>query len=645
MIRSRSRALQRFLDLKSIRENPPADLKGRLISGDEAGRFTRQAFKTGAEALWIQSAESMVRRYADSCQTELRWLLLYFLELSGRGHIRISAEDIREDFPLWAAPAFEGAADIVKALRSVVQDNPRLFASLEEGKAPLLYAADYSYFYLLKKRRFEESFLEALGTFTELNLQSLPLPGQELLLEDLYKELKDSAPMPMSDDTLQAAHMLNRSRLSIITGGPGTGKTTILAGLLNLYLESCLRDSDTEALPEVRLCAPTGRAAKRMTESMEPLFQNRRMAPAFLHPAETIHKTLGLKPGTLPRFDEHRSLQADIVVVDEASMVDLRLMTMILKAMKSDARLLLVGDRDQLPSVESGALLSDLLHGLDSEGHRLNGRVISLTTVHRNSGAIREVSRMVLEADSTAFGKFLKEPEREFPPVDILSGEGGLVRSSSLPSYRTLLDEIISLLKKSGTLPGTAGFSIPSVSWHKKREEISACFTRFRDLAVLTPTRKGLYGTTALNRGLNELLSPHSPEAYHGQAVMVTRNDYERNLYNGDRGVVLRFQDGLFACFEDSVDEYRMIPLPLLEDLETAYAVTIHKSQGSEFKCVYVLIPEGSERLLSREILYTGITRAREGLILYGAQDSFELCLSRGVRRLSGIRDFMSAHS
>lgn len=641
MIRSRSRALQRFLDLKSIRENPPADLKRRLISGNDADRFTRQAFKTGAEALWIQSAESMVRHYADSHQTELRWLLLYFLELSARGHIRISAEDIREDFPLWAAPAFEAASEIVKELTALILDNPRLFASLDEGRAPLLYAADYSYFYLLKKRRFEENFLEALGNFTDKEQQPIPFPGQSLLLDDLYKELKESAPMPMSDDTLRAAHMLNNSRLSIITGGPGTGKTTILAGLLNLYLESCLRNC--EALPEVRLCAPTGRAAKRMTESMEPLFKNERMAPAFLHSAETIHKTLGLKPGTLPRFDEFRSLQADIFVVDEASMVDLSLMTMILKAMKPDARILLVGDRDQLPSVESGALLSDLLHGLGSKNHRMNDRVVSLTTVHRNSGAIRDLSRMILEADRSSFSKFLQEPERELSPLDILRAEGGLVRSASLPSYRILLDEIISLLKKNGPLPGSSGFSIHSVDWYKKRDDISACFTGFKNLAVLTPTRKGLYGTSALNRGLNELLSPQNPEAYHGQAVMVTRNDYERNLFNGDRGVVLRFKDGLFACFEDSVDEYRLIPLPLLEDLETAYALTIHKSQGSEFKCVYVLIPEGSERLLSREILYTGITRAREGLILYGSQDTFELCLSRAVRRLSGIRDFMLA--
>ncbi|MBF9018495.1 MULTISPECIES: exodeoxyribonuclease V subunit alpha [unclassified Oceanispirochaeta] len=639
MIRSRSRAIQRFLDLKSVRENPPADLIRRLAPGDDAGRFARLAFKTGAEALWIQSAESMVKRYADRHQNELRWLLLYFLELSARGHIRISADDLIEDFPLWGAPAFDGAAEIVDALSSLIQDNPRLFATLEEGGAALLYAEDYSYFYLLKKRRFEENFLKVLGSITEQD--HLSLSGQIVLLDKLYEELKDSAPMPMSDDTLQAAHMLSRSRMSIITGGPGTGKTTILAGLLNLYLESCLRNSDAEVLPEVRLCAPTGRAAKRMMESMESLLQNSRMAPAFVHPAETIHKTLGLKPGTLPRFDENRSLQADVVVVDEASMVDLNLMTMVLKAMKPGARLLLVGDRDQLPSVESGALLSDLLHGLGSEGHRLKDRVLSLTTVHRNSGAIREVSTMVIEADSSSFKNFIKEPERELSPVKILNGEGGLVRSSSLPSYRNLLDEIISLLKKSGPLPGSAGFSIPSISWQKEKDEIAACFMRFRGLAVLTPTRKGLFGTVALNRGLNDILSPRSPEAYHGQPVMVTRNDYERNLYNGDRGVVLRFQDGLFACFEDSDHEYRMIPLPLLEDMETAYAVTIHKSQGSEFRCVYVLIPEGSERLLSREILYTGITRAREGLILYGSVESFELCLGRGVRRFSGIRDFM----
>ena len=122
---------------------------------------------------------------------------------------------------------------------------------------------------------------------------------------------------------------------------------------------------------------------------------------------------------------------------------------------------------------------------------------------------------------------------------------------------------------------------------------------------------------------------------------MVTRNDYERGLFNGDRGVVFRFSDGLFAFFEDPEAGYRWFPLLLLENRETSYALTIHKSQGSEYKRVHILMPEGAERLISREILYTGITRAREGVSLYGSEDVLRLCLSRGVRRMSGIRDFM----
>ncbi|MDC7232568.1 MAG: exodeoxyribonuclease V subunit alpha [Spirochaetales bacterium] len=639
MIRSRTRGVQRFLELKSIRENPPGDLLKKLAPATEEDRFIRQAFKTGAEALWIQSAESMVRRYGDSRQKELRWLLLYFLELSARGHVRISSDDLYDDFPLWAAPALENPAELTGVLKELVDENPRLFSPLPGGSTPLLYDRSLSYFYLLKRKRFEDSFLDILTAFTSGDLQ--PREDQEADLNQLYPQIRDSAPMPLSQETLQAAHMLSRSRLSIITGGPGTGKTTILAGMLNLYLESCIRNRADSSLPEVRLCAPTGRAAKRMAESMESLLQNETLAPAFPHSAETIHKTLGLRPGSPPRFDADKPLQADILVVDEASMVDLKLMTMILNALKQDARLLLVGDRDQLPSVESGALLSDLLHGLDNETHKLRGRVLSLTTVHRNSGAIREVSGLVISADTPGFNDFMKQDERNITPSDVLKGTGGLVRTSSLPSYRTLLDEVASLLKKKGPLPGSGGFSVASSRWREQEKQIARWFDLYRCLAVLTPTRKGLYGTRALNKGLNELLSPRSPEAYHGQPVMVSSNDYERKLYNGDRGVVLGFTDGFYVCFEDPDEGYRLIPLPLLEDLETAFAVTIHKSQGFEFDTVYVLIPEGSERLLSREILYTGITRAREGLILYGSSESFEMCLHRGVRRLSGIRDFM----
>jgi exodeoxyribonuclease V alpha subunit len=634
--------------LKSIRENPPSGLIRRLKPRKEGERFPLAAILTGSEPLWIQSAEHMVSRYADSRKEELRWLLLYFLELSSQGHILISSEDIRDDLPLWAGKCYAGADQLYENLSLIVEENPRLFSALQEGESrglsepgerrPLLYASDFSCFYLLKKRRFEQQFLELLGNISGEEGKIDVSPDLISGLHRAYESLCDSGDIPISEDTLKAALMVGGSRLSIITGGPGTGKTTILAGLLRLFLEAS-QDSSSK-LPEVRLCAPTGRAAKRMMESMENLLQNPVLKSAFSHPAETIHKVLGLRPGSPALYDEKRTLKADLIIVDEASMVDLNLMTGLFRAMKSSARIVLVGDRDQLPSVESGALLSDLLFEMEKPNHRLSGRVLSLSKVHRNSGAILESSRLVIRGDGPEFLNFLKQ--HEGLPVSA-SETSGWLRYGDLPSFKDLLSELASEFKASSLKFGGAGFHRPSREWKGIIHEIDPYFTLYRDHIILSPTRKGLFGTASLNRGLNDVLGGNPDGDYHGQPVMVTRNDYERSLFNGDRGVVFRFSDGLYAFFEDPEAGYRCFPLLLLEDRETSYALTIHKSQGSEYNKVHILMPEGSERLISREILYTGITRARLGVTLYGSEEVLLLCLSRGVRRLSGIRTFMQS--
>jgi exodeoxyribonuclease V alpha subunit len=637
MIRSRSRALNRFLNLKSVLDQRPDDLNKRLQPPGKEDDFRIKAPRTGALPLWIESSSYMVGLYGESRREELRILLLYFLEMSSRGHIRISAEDLAEDFPLWSEPAWPGKGALVGELPSIVRENPALFAELDApGTAAVRYAPDLSCFYLLKKLRFERSFLELLKGFTG-GEGSLEFPEeQRRLIPSLYQAVKEEGAIPVGEETLQALEALLSSRLSVITGGPGTGKTTILAGLLKLFLS--LHRETGSGMPEVRLCAPTGRAARRMEESMEHLLKDPSLAAAFVHPAQTLHKTLGIRPGRTPRFGDHRSLGADLIVVDEASMVDLNMMTLLLGAMKPGSRLVLVGDRDQLPSVESGALLSDLLYRSDEQDQRLADRVLSLTRVHRNSGAILEASRMVISGDFPAFAAFLDDPVRREG-----SSEPGRFHFALMPGQRELLEELAGRFREGGIRPGDRGFDGVFRDWESYREDMDSFFALYRQLAVLSPTRKGLYGTAAINRGLDRLLGSREGH-YHGRPLMVVRNDYERGLFNGDRGVVFSFSDGFYAFFEDGEGGYRGFPCALLEDIEAAYAITIHKSQGSEYGEVLLLMPEGSERMLSREILYTGITRAREGVRLYAAgTEVLALCLARGVRRMSGIREFMLA--
>jgi len=620
----------RFLELKSIRENPPPGLMKRILAAD-GERFPLRAAQTGADPLSVQSASYMAAKYGDGGKEELRWLLLYLLDLSSQGHIRISAEDIRDDFPLWAGTAYAGADRLYGRLTGLIGENPRLFSPLEKEGAAVLYDRDRTFFYLLKKRRFELRFLDLLKGMTGPDGVMNPGDGFEERVRNSFENLSRSSEYPLTAESLQAALMVSRSRLSVITGGPGTGKTTILGGLLRIFLEACT--AGDVPLPEIRLCAPTGRAAKRMSESLDSLIQDIRFSRAFAHPAQTIHKVLGLRPGVSAVYHELRTLGADILVVDEASMVDLNLMSSLLRAMKPEARLVLVGDRDQLPSVEAGALLSDLLHEKDRSGHRLEDRVLSLSKVHRNSGAILESSKLIIRGESDALLTFLKGASS--------SGDTGRVYFNPIPAYRDLLDRLAEEYRSQGTGFGGKGFTCPSREWRDHLDEIAAYFRLFRSRIILGPSRKGLYGTVSINRGLNDALGGTADADYHGQPLLVTRNDYERTLFNGDRGVVLRFDDGFFAFFEDPRTGYRPVPLQLLENRESSFALTIHKSQGSEYDFVHIIMPEGVERLISREILYTAVTRAKKGVHLYGSEDVVRLALSRKVRRLSGIRDFM----
>ena len=208
MNRSRSRAVLRFLELKSIRENPPHSLMKRLIPHKEGERFPLSALLTGSESLWIQSAEYMVSKYADSRKEELRWLLLYFLELTSQGHIRISSDDIRDDFPLWAGNCYSGADNLYENLNLLVAENPRLFSAFQEENRPILFAEDLSCFYLLKKKRFEEHFLALLKNLSGTEGIVPVSVVFESGIHKAYERLCHNPVIPVSEDTLKAALMV-----------------------------------------------------------------------------------------------------------------------------------------------------------------------------------------------------------------------------------------------------------------------------------------------------------------------------------------------------------------------------------------------------------------------------------------------------
>ncbi|MEY1660779.1 exodeoxyribonuclease V subunit alpha [Isoalcanivorax beigongshangi] len=430
---------------------------------------------------------------------------------------------------------------------------------------------------------------------------------------------------------------------AVITGGPGTGKTWTVARLLALRLLTARALDPHASLPRIRLAAPTGKAAARLTESLQAslaeLALPEDIRAALPSEAVTLHRLLGIGRDGRPRHNAQHPLLVDQVVVDEASMVDLGLMTQLLRALPADAGVCLVGDRDQLASVEAGAVLADLCRlatgayspdyaaRLAAEGLPVPAAaqrpeqdlVVRLTRVHRfgERSGIAELATALREQDDTALAAL-----RQAPPADL----------GWLPAQRPeVLQQALAALRP--VVQVAAEGADPAA--------VLAAFGRFRVLCAL---RRGPWGVEQFNQELVRALRQGglaAGEWYPGRAVLLTRNDWALGLFNGDAGITVRDPaDGslkvAFATLDGAV---RLVAPVRLPSHEEAWAMTIHKSQGSEFEQVLVVLPDQDSPLLTRELLYTAVTRARRRLQVAGPAGLLAQAARREVQRQSGLAE------
>jgi exodeoxyribonuclease V alpha subunit len=469
-----------------------------------------------------------------------------------------------------------------------------------------------------------------------------PLSADEALLADgLERLFRDD----LGGLQRRAAEIAVHRHFSVIAGGPGTGKTTTVARLLAL-LEEQVGPRGRRGLL-VALAAPTGKAAARMSEAVHAegrmLDVDEEVRGRLLSfGASTVHRLLGRHPASANRFRHNRDnrLPHDVVIVDETSMMSLSLMARLLESVREDARLVLLGDQEQLASVEAGAVLGDIVGpaaaGLPARpGASPVGECITvLRTNHRFRGPLAELANAVRAGNDDAVVAALADGTTEGPALTAGPEAASSTRWLAIDvasADDAALEPVRSAVCASGLLLTEAG----------RRGDAAGALEVLGHLRLLCAHRAGPAGASTWNahveRWLADGLVGSEGGWYVGRPVIVTQNDYSLGLFNGDTGVVIARPDGgLTVAFRRGGEIVTVSPSRLAA-VGTAFAMTAHRAQGSEFDEVVVLLPPASSRILTRELLYTAVTRAKRSVVVVGAEESLRAAVRRPIARASGL--------
>jgi exodeoxyribonuclease V alpha subunit len=457
-------------------------------------------------------------------------------------------------------------------------------------------------------------------------------------------------------------------KFCVISGGPGTGKTYTVAKILSVLLEQKRKEKW-----RIFLCAPTGKAAVKLSESIKKAKQDLNCIESVEQsmPLETytIHRMLNTIPGS-PYFRYHAEnlLPADVVIVDEASMIDLALMSKLVSSIPLAARLILIGDRNQLASVEAGSVLGDIC----------NKNFINLFS-REYCQAVEEIAEEELQPG------YMHDPEQEIDSSGKISETGQALYDCIVVLKKSLrfavkskmeglsqavnagdLKEFLSLLKiksegeiqfESAELPKDnyriiAEKIVDGYSTYLKEKDPVRALERFNQFKLLCALRLGPYGTYSLNRLAEEVLQEekliqkdfsNDYPWYRGRPILITKNDYSLGLFNGDIGITMpdpiESSSNNYVFFSETSGGIKRYSPYRIKEHETAYAMTVHKSQGSEFDHVCLVFPDKDYPLLTRELVYTGITRARRSVLILGNEHILKSAVSRGINRTSGLKD------
>ena len=547
------------------------------------------------------------------------------------GHICLTLDEIAEHAAAARVPSVG-----IEAMRSALDVHP--WVGTGDGDTPLVFENEKLYL-----RRFREAEIRLAAAIRS----RINAPAADTTLPILAKRFREVFPKADASDWQAVAVAASlRSRLAVITGGPGTGKTTTVARLLAMLFAQN---------PDVRiaLAAPTGKAATRLGEAVQETLRQMgvddTVRERFPSSGRTIHRLLGYRPQDDSfRHSEYDPLEHDVVIIDEASMVPLLLMDILFAAVRPDARIVLLGDHNQLASVEAGSVLADVVAASGAleraHGPAFAAAYATLSGVHLptdvNAVPLRDVVVRLVQShrfDDTkgigALARAIRDGDADGAVAALQDSDESVERGPESAQQDSWMESL--------TEPAQVLFDATSPE---------AALDALGRVRVLCATNVGPAGTDALTPRIEQMLRSRGHDItgryYRGRPLLLTRNDYSLGLFNGDIGVVWDEleADGshvqrAFIASPEFGDTAKGFPLPQLPEAVTAWAMTVHKSQGSEFDTVIVVLPDSDVRTLTRELLYTAVTRAKSRVIVVGPDETLRLAIARTARRGSGLAE------
>lgn len=630
------------------------------------------SLRAWSEAGWLRHLDTafanFIARLAPQSRPEVLLAAALLAHLEGRGHTCLDIQELQaapQSLLAWPEEAAQALDAILHTLPADWTESLRTNPAVQvenDTHQPLVFEG--SRLYLRRYWHYEQQVAHALRIRANTRLEA-DIAQQNQILAQLFPSQAGSLNWQKI-----ACAIAMRSTITIITGGPGTGKTYTVARLLALLLGSATQPETQR----IALAAPTGKAAARLKQSIDQaLGQLGKTSPQLVKhldkigSARTLHSLLGAHPESR-HFRHHAAnpLDIDVLIVDEASMIHLEMMAALLDALPPHARLILLGDKDQLASVEAGAVLGDICREAesghynelthhyisdacqeilpssltDSAGGLLAQQTVMLRESRRFSGSIGQLAQAINQGKASLARDCLQKDSAQrlaweqshHPRVVVKLALQG--RSAAPGGYRSYLELL-------GKRPQTTD-SEQYLVWIKS---VLLAFDRFRILCAL---REGEWGVAGLNQAIESALQEASlihkrGEWYSGRPVMITRNDYSAQVFNGDIGIALPAENQSMRVWFLDGEEVRSVLASRLASVETAYAMTVHKSQGSEFEHTVLVLPSQAGKVLARELVYTGITRARQYFTLVAAEDRIlTQAIEQKTHRASGLAEKLS---